>query len=87
MTWVDVAWQVLLAAGGLAALASAAQGYGRRLMAWWERLGLTVAGLLVIFPALIEHVAGNALPHPHWIGAGLAVLLILLQRPATPRGA
>jgi TRAP transporter 4TM/12TM fusion protein len=87
MTWIDVAWQFVLAAGGLAALACAAQGYGRRLMAGWERLGLTVAGLLMIFPALIEHFAGDALPHPHWIGVGLAVLLILIQRPAASRGA
>lgn len=81
MTWIDVAWQFVLAAGGLAALAAAAQGYGRRVMAGWERAGLTVAGLLMVFPALIEHVAANLVPYPHWIGMALAVGLLALQRP------
>jgi TRAP transporter 4TM/12TM fusion protein len=84
MTWLDVVWQTVLAAGGLAALAAAAQGYGRRMLAGWERAGLTLAGLLMIFPALIEHFATDLVPYPHWIGAGLAIALALLQwrRPA-----
>ncbi|HWT10824.1 MAG TPA: TRAP transporter fused permease subunit [Roseomonas sp.] len=81
MTWVDVAWQFVLAAAGLAALAAAAQGYGRRLLAGWERAGLTVAGLLMVFPALIEHVAADLVPYPHWIGMAMAVGLLALQRP------
>jgi TRAP transporter 4TM/12TM fusion protein len=81
MTWLDIAWQFVLAAGGLAALAAAAQGYGRRVLAGWERAGLALAGLLMIFPALIEHVAQDLIPHPHWIGAGLALALLALQRP------
>jgi len=71
----------VLAAGGLAALAAAAQGYGRRVLAGWERAGLALAGLLMIFPALIEHVAQDLIPHPHGIGAGLALALLALQRP------
>lgn len=81
MTWIDVVWQFLLAAVGLAVLAAAAQGYGRRMMAWWERLGLAIAGLLMIFPALIEHFAAELLPYPHWIGLALAAGLLALQRP------
>lgn len=81
MGWIDVVWQTALAAGGLAALAAAAQGYGRRMMAGWERVALAVAGLLMIFPALIEHFAGDLLPYPHWIGVALAVGLLVLQRP------
>jgi TRAP transporter 4TM/12TM fusion protein len=81
MTWIDVAWQFVLAAAGLAALAAAAQGYGRRLMAAWERILLAVAGLLMIFPALIEHFAGDLLPYPHWIGLALAIGLVAVQRP------
>lgn len=81
MTWIDVGWQFLLAAGGLAALATAAQGYGRRIMMAWERFALAVAGLLMIFPALIEHFVGDLLPHPHWIGVALAIGLLALQRP------
>ncbi len=81
MGWIDVIWQTVLAAAGLAALAAAAQGYGRRLMAGWERLGLAVAGLLMIFPALIEHFAVDMLPYPHWIGMALAAGMLALQRP------
>ena len=81
MTCLDIAWQFVLAAGGLAALAAAAQGYGRRVLAGWERGGLALAGLLMIFPALIEHVAQDLIPHPHGIGAGLALALLALQRP------
>ncbi|HEY4253979.1 MAG TPA: TRAP transporter fused permease subunit [Roseomonas sp.] len=84
MTWIDVAWQTLLAAGGLAALAAAAQGYAAQLMLWWERIGFAIAGILLIFPALVESVAGDALPAPHWIGTALAVVLLALnmRRPA-----
>ncbi len=81
MTWGDVAWQVLLAAGGLAALASAAQGYGRRILAGWERWAMALAGLLMVFPALVEYAARDLIPHPHWVGIALAILLLVLQRP------
>jgi TRAP transporter 4TM/12TM fusion protein len=89
MTWIDVAWQAALAAGGLAALAAAAQGYAARLMAGWERAGFAVAGLLMIFPALLEHAFGDAIPAPHWIGIGLAIVLLainLRKQPATRPG-
>jgi TRAP transporter 4TM/12TM fusion protein len=79
MTWLDVAWQVLLAAGGLAALAAAAQGHARRGLAAWERAGFALAGLLMVFPALIVAAAGDALPAPHWIGLGLGLVLLALQ--------
>jgi TRAP transporter 4TM/12TM fusion protein len=79
MTWIEVVWQTLLAAGGLAALASAAQGYAIAPLRGLERAGLGLAGLLLIFPALIEHVAGDAIPAPHWIGAALAGLLLALN--------
>ena len=81
MTWLDVAWQFLLAAGGLAALAAAAQGYGRRMLAGWERAGLALAGLLMVFPALVEHVAQDMIPYPHLVGMALAVLLLAIQWP------
>lgn len=88
MTWVDVAWQILLATAGLAALAAAAQGQARRTLAAWERAGFALAGLLLVFPALIEAVAADALPAPHWIGAALLAGLLVLQwrggRPPDP---
>jgi len=79
MTWVDVLWQVLLAAGGLAALAAGCQGYARRALALWERAGLIIAGVLMIFPALVEAAFGDAVPAPHWIGVALGLVLLALQ--------
>jgi TRAP transporter 4TM/12TM fusion protein len=79
MTWGDVAWQITLAAAGLAALAAACQGHARRALAGWERAGFTAAGLLMIFPALIEAVVGDALPAPHWIGVALGLAMLGLQ--------
>jgi len=75
MGWGDVAWQIALAAGGLAALAAACKGFARRRLAGWERAGFVAAGLLMIFPALL----GGVLPQPHWIGIALGVLLLALQ--------
>ena len=79
MTWGDLAWQIVLAAGGLAALAAAAQGQARRPLAWWERTGFALAGLLMVFPALVEAFAQDAIPAPHWIGLALGVVLLALQ--------
>jgi TRAP transporter 4TM/12TM fusion protein len=79
MGWGDVTWQILLAAAGLAALAAAAQGFARRALAGWERAGFALAGLLLVFPALIEAAAGDALSAPHWIGLALGVVLLALQ--------
>jgi len=69
----------VLAAGGLAALAAAAQGQARRPLAWWERTGFALAGLLMVFPALVEAFAQDAIPAPHWIGLALGAVLLALQ--------
>jgi len=79
MTWIDIGWQVVLAAGGLAALAAAAQGHARRAMSGWERLAFAASGLLMVFPALVEAVTAGAVPAPHWIGVALALVLLALQ--------
>ncbi len=79
MDWLDVAIQIMLATGGLAALAAACQGYLRRALAVWERVGLVVAGLMMIFPALIETIFGTAIPVPHLIGVLLGAVLVALQ--------
>jgi TRAP transporter 4TM/12TM fusion protein len=79
MGWVDVAWQIALAAGGLALLAAAFQGHGRGPMPGWERAGFVLAGLLMVFPALIQAAFGDAVPAPHLIGLGLGALLLLLH--------
>ncbi|WP_237215677.1 TRAP transporter permease [Falsiroseomonas oryziterrae] len=86
MTWMDVVWQVVLATTGLAALAAACQGWLLRGLAGWERWGLGLAGVLLIFPASIQALVADALPHPHWIGLVLAGMLLALQwrpRPAS----
>ncbi len=75
MGWGDVVWQILLAALGLAALAAGCQGQALRHLSIPERLGFIVAGLLLVFPALIEGV----LPLPHWCGIALLALLIAPQ--------
>lgn len=84
MGWGDVIWQVALAAGGLAALAAACQGFARRRLAGWERAGFVVAGLLLVFPEILQALTGGLLPAPHWIGVGLALALLALQRRDLP---
>lgn len=79
MTWIDVAWQIILATVGLAALAAACQGFLIRAMPAWERTALVAAGVLMIFPASLDALAPGVVPFPHWIGLGLAVALTLLQ--------
>ena len=79
MTWLDVAWQVILATLGLAALAAACQGWLVRALAGWERAALVLAGLMMVFPASLEALAPGLLPHPHLIGMALALLLMGVQ--------
>jgi TRAP-type uncharacterized transport system fused permease subunit len=74
MNWGDVAWQIFLATGGLAALAAAAQGFARHALSALERGVLTVVGLMLLFPALFQ--ALFALPHPHWVGLALGVAFL-----------
>ena len=83
MTWWDVIWQIVLCTGGLAALAAACQGYARHALPVWERAAWTMAGLLMVFPALIEGAAGRPLPYLHWAGILLAGALLLLPLKRT----
>jgi TRAP-type uncharacterized transport system fused permease subunit len=85
MTWLDVAWQVFLATAGLAALAASTQGWLLRGMAGWERWMMAFAGVLMIFPAVLQAFAADLIPVPHLVGLGLAAALMALQwrtRPA-----
>ena len=79
MTWVDVAWQILLATIGLAVLAAACQGFVARALAVWERGLMVLAGLLMLFPAAFEALAPGLVPFPHWIGLGLGAALFAWQ--------
>ncbi len=87
MTWVDVLWQVVLATLGLAALAAATQGYALRFMPGWERWLMALAGVLMVFPAIVEAVAADSVPAPEWLGMGLAGLLLARQIAARRRPA
>jgi TRAP transporter 4TM/12TM fusion protein len=79
MTWLDVAWQVVLATAGLAALAASCQGWLLRALTGLERTALALAGVLLVFPASLEALARDLIPFPHWIGMGLAALVLVLQ--------
>ena len=53
-SWVEVALITLKTAAGLAALAAAAQGWALRRTTPVERVLLVLAGLLLVFPSLLE---------------------------------
>jgi TRAP-type uncharacterized transport system fused permease subunit len=79
LTTLDIVWQIFLAAAGLAALAAACQGFLRHALAWWERAGLALAGLMMIFPALVEGLFHGLLPAPHLLGVALGLALLAWQ--------
>ena len=84
MTWIDVAWQIGLATLGLAALAAACQGWLLRGLAGWERAAMAVAGLLLVFPAVLDALAPGLLPHPHLIGLAALGGLVAWQWRSRP---
>lgn len=79
MGWLDVVWQIVTAAVGLGLLAAAFQGHARGPLALWERAGLVLAGLLIVFPALVQAAFGDAVPTPALIGLVLGAALLLLH--------
>jgi TRAP transporter 4TM/12TM fusion protein len=78
----DIFIITLKTAAGLAALAAGAQNWALRRTSLGERSLLILAGLLLVFPSLIEATAeelsGYDLPHP--APFGLAIMAILLVR-------
>ena len=83
MGWGDVVWQIALATGGLAALAAACQGFARHVLAVWERMAWVAAGLLMVFPGVVEAIAGTTIPLLHWAGIILAAALLALPHRRT----
>ncbi|MBX9824418.1 MAG: TRAP transporter fused permease subunit [Xanthobacteraceae bacterium] len=89
-SWVDIVEITLKTAAGLAALAAAAQGWALRRTTASERGLLTLAGLLLVFPSLIEAlmeaVIGHDINYTATFGLALAAAVLLKQRmqPATP---
>ena len=91
-SWVDILIVTLLTAAGLAALASAAQNWALRRNTIDERLIFLFAGLLLVFPSLIEALAetmtGLDIPYPAPFGLALGVAMLIKQKlmpaPAEP---
>jgi TRAP transporter 4TM/12TM fusion protein len=89
--WIDVVLITGKTALGLAALAAAAQGWALRRTTLGERLILVLAGLLLVFPslleALMEAVAGRDIRFTATFGLALAAAVLIKQRikPATPQ--
>jgi TRAP transporter 4TM/12TM fusion protein len=80
---VDIFIITLKTAAGLAALAAGAQGWALRKTSMAERALLIVAGLLLVFPSLIEAAAEQAsgydLPHPAPFGLAIMALVLAMQ--------
>jgi TRAP transporter 4TM/12TM fusion protein len=80
-------WDIVLitakTAAGLACLAAAAQNWGLRRNTQTERALWLLAGLLLVFPSLIEAIAesisGYDVPHPAPLGLAIAAALLLKQ--------
>jgi TRAP-type uncharacterized transport system fused permease subunit len=82
----DVVAIGLIVAAGLAALAAAAQGWALRQTKGAERALLALAGLLLVFPGLLQPVfrgaAGFELPYPALVGLAIAAAILLKQKLA-----
>ncbi len=82
--WVDVVLITVKVAVGLAALACAAQGWALRRATVAERVLLTLAGLFLVFPslleALVEAVIGRDISYTAGIGVVLFAIVLLKQR-------
>jgi TRAP transporter 4TM/12TM fusion protein len=83
-SWVDIALITGKAALGLAALAAAAQGWGFRRATAVERVALVLAGLLLVFPSLLEALAeaiiGRDISYTATFGLAIAAVVLLKQR-------
>jgi TRAP-type uncharacterized transport system fused permease subunit len=80
---LDIVWITAVTAAGLAALAAAAQGWALRRTVLTERALFILAGLLLVFPslleALMEALTGSDIPYPAPIGLILGAALLLWQ--------
>jgi len=89
-SWVDIVVITVKTALGLAALATAAQGWALRRTTASERGLLALAGLLLVFPSLIEAlmetIIGRDIEYTATFGLAIAAAVLLKQwmQPATP---
>jgi TRAP transporter 4TM/12TM fusion protein len=79
----DIVLITLKTAAGLAALAAGAQNWALRRNTPLERVGWIIAGLLLVFPSLLEalaeRVTGYDVPHPAPFGLAIIALLLFKQ--------
>ena len=82
-TVIDIVIITLKTALGLAALAAAAQNWALRRNTMIERVAWTIAGLLLVFPSLLESMAesisGYDVPHPAPFGVVIIAAILLWQ--------
>jgi len=87
----DIFIITLKTAAGLAALAAAAQNWALRRNTVAERVLWILAGLLLVFPSLIEATAeelsGYDLPHPAPFGLAIMAFLLVRQKLTQPEPA
>ena len=80
----DIIWVTLKTGIGLGALAAAAQNWALRKNTRVERALWLLAGLLLVFPSLLEGLAeaitGLDVPHPAPFGLALGAAILLKQR-------
>lgn len=85
---VDIVVIALKTAIGLAALAAAAQGWALRKTTLGERVAFALAGLLLVFPSLLEALAEQAsgydVPHPAPFGLALFAAILAWQYKTLP---
>jgi TRAP-type uncharacterized transport system fused permease subunit len=90
-SWVDIVVITAKAAVGLGLLAMAAQGWALRRTTTGERALLTLAGLCLVFPslieALIESIVRFDIAYTATIGLAIGAAVLLKQRmqPALPK--
>jgi TRAP-type uncharacterized transport system fused permease subunit len=88
----DIIWITFVTGMGLAALAAAAQNWALRRNTALERALFAVAGLLLVFPslleAMLEAISGLDIPHPAPFGLALGAAILAKQKflPAPPAG-
>jgi TRAP transporter 4TM/12TM fusion protein len=82
-TVTDIFTIAAVTAAGLAALAAAAQGWALRRATAPERVLLMVAGLLLVFPSLLEAITELVMrvdiPHPAPVGLAIGAAVLLWQ--------
>lgn len=86
----DIVWITFKTGAGLIAFAAAAQNWALRKNTTLERVLFTVAGVLLVFPGLIEALfvatAGFKIPQPGLLGLAIAGVVIIMQKmgPSAP---